>query len=119
MPGTVTVTEKIHGSVKKIRWSWLSDGSGNADKITTLPHDGVVIGLQTNPGAAAPTDNYDITITDDDGDDILGGAGQNRDTVDTETVMSSGICGVAASKLTLNVSNAGASKDGVVILWYR
>jgi hypothetical protein len=40
--------------------------------------------METNPGATAPTDDYDIVINTAGGVDILGGAGANRDTANTE-----------------------------------
>jgi hypothetical protein len=43
--------------------------------------------MATVPGSPAPTDNYDITIEDVDGIDVLGGAGMNRDTANAERVM--------------------------------
>ena len=38
----------------------------------------------TDPGATAPTDNYDITIVDEYGSDIFGATLTNRDTTNTE-----------------------------------
>jgi hypothetical protein len=43
--------------------------------------------MRTDPGTPAPTDNYDIVIHDATGNDILGGAGMDRDATNTETVM--------------------------------
>lgn len=40
--------------------------------------------METNPGATAPTDDYDIVINTAGGADLLGGAGANRDTANTE-----------------------------------
>lgn len=40
--------------------------------------------METNPGSTAPTDDYDIVINTAGGFDILGGAGANRDTANTE-----------------------------------
>ena len=42
--------------------------------------------VQTNPGATAPTDNWDFTITDSDGIDVLQGAGANRHTTTSQRV---------------------------------
>jgi hypothetical protein len=119
MAGTVTVVENRTGTAKKIKWSWTSDASGNADLVTSFPYDGEIIGLTTVPsGVAAPTDNYDITITDDDGDDVLLGTGQNRSATLTQFV-STGLAVAANKKLTLNVSNAGNAKAGTTILYIR
>ena len=41
----------------------------------------------TNPGGTAPQDDYDITIVDSDGVDIMGGALSNRDTANTEQAL--------------------------------
>jgi hypothetical protein len=41
----------------------------------------------TNPGTTAPTDNWDFTITDGDGIDVLGGAGANRHTTTSQSII--------------------------------
>ena len=46
--------------------------------------EGWLMKLVTDPGATAPVDNYDITITDDEGVDVLQGVGMNRDEATTE-----------------------------------
>lgn len=116
----MAVTELRHGSVKKIRWAWTSDASGDASEATTEPYDGKLIGLTTDPdGTAVPTDNYDIVVNDADGDDVLLGAGANRDTAVTEHVAEASLGAAAGSVLTLVVSNAGNAKQGVVILYVR
>lgn len=40
--------------------------------------------METNPGSTAPTDDYDIVVNTAGGADLLGGAGANRDTANTE-----------------------------------
>lgn len=117
--GTVTTAEITHTSVRKITFTWTSSSGGAADATTTAAFDGRVIGLITDPGAAAPTDDYDLAITDADGHDVLLGAGANRDTVNTEYVTEGSLAGVAGSKLTLAITNAGNAKQGVVVLFIR
>lgn len=123
MAGTVTVSEELLGSLKKIVWAWTSDGSGNvngAGGATVNALNGKIERLVTVPsGAAAPTDNYDVTITDEDSVDVLSGGGADRDTANTEQVASSSLGVVANDKLTLNVANAGAAKSGTVYLYLR
>lgn len=120
MAGTVTVAETKHLSIKKIRWAWTSTGGGAADKATANAYSGKLLGLTTDPdGAAAPSDNYDITVTDQDGDDALLGAGANRATATTQHVAEANLGAVAEGPLTLNVAAAGSAKSGVVILWIR
>jgi hypothetical protein len=120
--GTVTAVETTFSSVKKIVWSWTSGTGaegGTASGTTTAPFDGEILALITDPGATAPTDNYDVTVTDADGHDVLLGAGADRDTVNTEYVAKASLGAVAASKLTLNITNAGDAKVGVVVLYVR
>jgi hypothetical protein len=123
--GTVTITEGAHGaSVKKIVFAWVSGNagqSGTASGTTTKDYDGEIIGLTTIPGAAAlaPDDNYDITITDAGGHDVLIGAGMNRDTANTEHVARASLAGVSASLLTINVAAAGDDNAGTCIIYVR
>ena len=119
MAGTVTVTERTHSSVKKITWSWTSDGSGDADAITTKGYSGEIILLTTDPGATAPTDNYDVVVLDADGEDVLLGAGANRDLANTESVQKTSLGAVAGSKLNCVVSNADLAILGEVHLYLR
>ena len=88
MAGMITTVSELRiGTVKKITFAWLSDDTaGTATGTTTFPYDGKLITLVTDPGTAAPTDNYDVTVTDADGHDVLVGAGANRDTANTELV---------------------------------
>lgn len=120
--GTATLTEVKHTSAKKIVWAWTSGTGaegGTVTKETVFAYDGKIVGLTTDPGSTAPTDNYDVTITDADGHDVLLGAGTDRDTANTEHVAEASLGAVAGSKLTLNITNAGDAKIGVVILWVR
>lgn len=120
--GTATRTEVTAGPVKKIVWAWTSgDGAegGTVISTTSRSYSGKLIGLTTDPGAAAPTDNWDLTVTDSAGHDVLLGAGANRDTVTTEHVAEASLGAVANSVLTLNITNAGDAKTGEVILWIR
>ena len=112
----VSVYEDFAPGVKKIKWSWTSATGGTASGATTNTYTGKVRRVVTDPdGTAAPTDDYDITITDDDGIDVLDGNGANRDTATNEVIAPSGI--IVGSKLTLNVANAGAEKAGVVYVY--
>lgn len=121
--GTVTLTEETFGTVKKITCAWTSenggDNAGKAQKTTTFAYSGEVIRLVTDPGATAPTDNYDVMVYDEDNTDILMGAGANRDTADTEQVLASSLGCVANDKLTFYVENAGNAKVGTIYLYIR
>src|SRR5262245_41986783 len=102
MAGTVVATEEVHGSLKKVYWAWTSSAGGAADGASSRAFNGVLERLVTVPdGVDAPTDNYDITIADEDGVDVLMGAGANRDTANTEQVLASSLGCVANDVLTL------------------
>lgn len=121
--GTVTITEETYGTIKKIKFDWTSGTAGDAGTAsgqTTYVYSGKILGLATDPGSAAPTDNYTITITDGDSMDVLMGAAVgNRDTANTEYILSTSLGAVANDKLTINVSSAGTSKEGIAYLYIR
>jgi len=65
--GTVVITEETYGTIKKIKFSWISgDGAedGTASGQTTHPYSGKILGLATDPGSPAPSDNYTVTVTE-------------------------------------------------------
>ncbi len=121
--GTVVITEEQHSTIKKIKFAWVSgDGAevGTASGQTTFVYSGKILGLATDPDATAPTDNYTITITDGDSMDVLMGAAVgNRDTANTEYILSTSLGAVANDKLTINVSSAGTNKIGIAYLYIR
>lgn len=70
----------------KIVWTWVADdanGSVPNAQTSEVVTGYVMLGV-TNPGATAPTDNYDITVLDEDGVDVFGGELTNRDTANSE-----------------------------------
>lgn len=86
MPGTVTTTHRaLGGQVRRLIFAVTADAAAASVPDTVLPSiEGRLLALVTNPGATAPTDNYDITLEDADGADRLQGVGANRDTANTE-----------------------------------
>lgn len=119
MAMSVSIEESIHGDVKKIVFTWTSASDGTATGTTTNAYDGKVELLTTDPSATAPTDNYDVALLDDDGVDVLGGGGIDRDTANTEQKVAANLGVVASSKLTLSISNAGDTKQGVTYVYIR
>lgn len=66
--------------------SWVDDG-GDGIASTTISSGswaGYIIRAETDPGATAPTDNYDIVINSRYGADLFGGELNNRDTSNSE-----------------------------------
>lgn len=118
----VTITETVTGSVKKIKFAWTTGSGGESPAVaTTYAYSGQVMQLTTVPsgGGTAPTDNYDVTLLDSDGVDVLAGGGADRDTANTETVRASSLGMVAGSPLTLNVASGGNSKQGTAYVYIR
>ena len=62
------------------------DSGGATAEATSAAINGVVIAVETDPGTTAPTANYDLTITNPRGVDIMGGALSNRSATATEIV---------------------------------
>ena len=117
--GTVTVSETTLGSIKLVKFTWTSSAGGAADGATTLTYDGGIQRIVTVPdgGGTQPTDLYDITLLDGNSVDVLVANGANRSNTTTEQVPGSALGITVASALTLHVTNAGASKGGVVYVY--
>lgn len=121
--GTVVITERAIKQVHMIKFAWTSTAGGAASDTTRLKYTGNILKFYTVPGSGgdAPTDNYDITLTNADSIDVLQGQGANRSTSLTQWVndipASTPLGAVAGSKLTLNVSNAGDANTGELIVF--
>ena len=121
----MTFTYDETGPIWKIIAVWTCDASGDA-AATTKKITGSLIKGVTDPGAAAPTADYDIVLTDPEGINLLGLSADDlvdRHTTTTEEVyfyLSTGLRDpVVADKITVTVSNAGNAKNGEIILYYR
>lgn len=87
MAGTVTIAHETVGNVRKIIATCVADAADASFPATALPaFEGRILAIATNPGATAPTDNYDVTLPNQHGYDVLQGLGANRDTANTEQV---------------------------------
>ena len=109
----------IGSPVSIIIWSFISSAGGAASEQTKKV-SGKVKRMVTNPdNVDTPSANWDLTVTDEDGVDILEGEGANRDPAGAGTseehVLTISV--LVASKLTFTVANAGNAKKGVVKLY--
>ena len=102
-----------------------SDGSYPATALTGIPSNGRggrLLQIITDPQSTAPQDNYDITVTDSGGADLLLGVGANRDTANTEVavIATNGAHSVYAgtATLTLNITNNNVNSAVIVIKLY-
>ena len=111
--------------VKVVTFTCTADSSNGSYPATTISTNikGRLLQIVTNPdGDTAPQDNYDITITESGGADMLLGVGANRDTANTEVaiVESNGAQSIVAEtdSLTLNIANNNVNSAGIVIKLY-
>lgn len=123
----------VTGGIRKVLVSWTSDDTTGAVTGTTMKIVGTLIKAVTDPGAAAPTANYDIAITDEEGVDVLAACQStlaNRHTANSEQVyflvldaagtpLAQSVHPVVCDALTIAVTNAGNSKTGQLVLYYR
>lgn len=124
MAGTVTLNvenrklTECGKLVQRLVFDWTSTAGGAADLAFSLK--GFILKMVTDP-TDGPTDNYDITLIDEDGADVLIAQGADRDTTNTETVypaQSNGAIPVFhAGNVTFTVANAGNAKSGRAIFW--
>jgi len=123
--GTVTQTStNVSKDVTQLTYTWTADASDGSVPATSSEqsYDGYVVLVVTDPGSTAPTDNYDITLTDGDGVDIMGGTLANRDTANTEQAVPKidAVYGArwVSGAITLTITNNSVnSATGEVKIW--
>lgn len=86
MAGTTTLTtHKSFGAIRRLVIDFTADAADGSVPSLALPAiEGTLLALETNPGATAPTDNWDVALNDGEAVDRLHGAGANRDTANSE-----------------------------------
>lgn len=123
--GTVTQTyTKVTSDVRCLTYSWTGDASDGSVPATasTISIDGYIILVITNPGATAPTTLYDITLTDGNSIDVMGGQLADRSATVSEQVVPK-ISTVYGGRwvsgiLTLNITNQSVhSATGIVTIF--
>ncbi len=108
-------------------WDWTADAADGS--VPAMASDAKISGFVhlavTNPGATAPTDLYDITLTDaEDVADVFGGELLNRATAATEQVIPAVGGGYSdrfvRSVLTMTLTgNAVLSATGVLKVYVK
>ena len=135
MAGSIveTLTKDPRTGIRKLDLAWTSHSSNGtvSGTDTTLFDGGEILRVVTVPGTSTPQpdDNYDITLLDPDGADVLLGRGANRDEANTEQIVPIMDDGqgtpqyfgrvFAIGPLELNIATAGNSKEGQVIIYWR
>jgi hypothetical protein len=132
--GTVTTSySPVYSSegntnMATLSFAWTTTSAGAASTTTSTSDTDLIAGkyvtlVVTDPdGTSAPTDDYDITIKDTNGVDIVGGALANRDTANTEQTMPAILTGLyfprpVATALTFAVAAAGSGKSGITLMY--
>lgn len=126
----MSFTYDTEGAIKVINVTWTSNGSGAASGTTRKVSGELHMGKTIPSATAAPTANYDITLTDSDSFNILSVTDadlQNRHTSNTEAVYflvqdhgtPSDVADhpVVCSTITVTVANAGDTKSGTLRLY--
>ena len=128
---TMVITYSSAGGMTRVVATWTADdGTGNVSG-TTKHLVGELIKGQTDPDANAPTDNYDIALTDTIGVDILGLSHDdlaNRSDTATQEVYFNlqpdatttvAIYPVISDPIIIAVTNAGNSNQGQLVLYLK
>lgn len=120
MAGTVTAVEEKITSLAQITLTWVSDASGDVSgTATTGSYTGQIVGYVCVPdgGGTQPTDQFDVTVLDENSLDVLHGNGANQsNAANTYVDSSNGLGNVVGSTLTLTIANAGNAKGGTIYL---
>ncbi len=96
--------------------------AGTFTSSTDMDITGWIVHVETDPGATAPDDNYNITLKNTNGRDIMGGSLATRDTANTEAVLPLLNGNYQAvwneGPLSIAVSAAGNSKTIELLIYY-
>lgn len=113
-------SETIFGSVKFVQFTFAGNITTTEGATSFKGFDGKVLHVVTSPSVTlVPSANWDLTILDTNGIDIMAGAGLNRSSGSTQHKLSSTMGAVAKSDLRFVVSNAGATGGGTVRVYIR
>jgi hypothetical protein len=116
----MAVTSDISGYLNKIKFTLLSTTAGVDTEVTTSVFNAMVVQAIFIPGAStdAPDAAWDVTVTDADSVDILGGLGADLSaSATTYKFAKDGLGYVKSSALTCNASGMGEANTGTVILY--
>lgn len=130
--GTLTITSdrvKPAGGSRAIRvleFTWVADAGGDTNVTLTraVSVTGTVVGLHAIPSGSTD-DNYDVTLIDDDGVDVLNGAGTDLPLSATSAenyrfpvdFLNSGPIVIVNRDLTLVVDDGGNADTGVIRIY--
>lgn len=127
--GTITQSDvQIYPNTRALTFTCTADSDAHTYPVTgsNVDIDGYVFLVITNPdGTTAPTDGYDITLTDSDGVDVMGGELADRDETNSEQAVPliDGVFGSRFVKGPLTITITGNLVDSAVtvvtVFYYR
>ena len=119
---SITLTEhRLRGRIRYLHYSLVGDDASGAFPTIVLPDgiNGYLLMIQTDPGATAPTDNWDVTLIDGEGFDRLQTVGTNRDTANSEEApivfSATALHPPVAYGETLTLTTAGNSVNDAIV----
>lgn len=100
--------------IEKIIIDWVADDAAATVPDLSIPLNGYLLKVITNPGATAPTANYDITLEDpeDNALDAAGGLLANRAAATTEQVYPN-VSGATIPIFLMGTYNVAVSNNAV------
>lgn len=113
--GTTTITEYKQGNVQRIVCNWASDATGDVNAaLTSSPFSGRITCAIFEPGigSASPDPNYDVSLKNPFGMDVLRGIGDNQSQTATSILQITTAVPLASDRLIFWVTNAGAVASG-------
>lgn len=125
MAGSITVTTSKIGVLTKYSIAWVSDAAGAVSGNPFNVENGEIVQVRYTPdgGGTQPSDLYDVTMTDAQSIDVLGGTGANlgnaASTYHVPAVSTYFRRTLEAGALTPVVANAGNAKGGTIVLLVR
>ena len=108
--------------MSKYSCAWTSDvAAGNVTECDVTLKAGRIVQAICTPGATTPSDDYDVTLTQEDGeDDLLGGGGADCSNSLTKVVgldRANLPVWIPAGNYWPTVANAGNSKTGTIDIY--
>lgn len=124
MAGIVTENPTRVSNMNRLEIDWTSDNLGAVSStLITVPIGGQIEQvLLVHTGDDVPSNEYDISLTDEDGFDVLAGGGVDvaiAANVRLVPVVGTYFKVVVSGHLTLVVSGAGDTKSGKIVIFWK
>jgi hypothetical protein len=109
----------LGGGITKYSIAWTADGSGNVNGNPMSLRRGRIWQVKFAPGTPAPSANYNVTLPDADGVDLLAGKGATLSATQA-TIAQPSLSNIAPvfveaqAAINLTVTAAGANAQGRV-----